>query len=132
MSEVVYLDSSALTKLVVAEGETGALRSYLSARPEQVTSALTRVEVSRACLRAGGCDPARLEAVLERIAYLQLDATILRRAAGIRPPTLRTLDAIHLASALRIAPDEVVAYDRRLIDAGGKRGLAISHPGVAA
>lgn len=57
---------------------------------------------------------------------------LLRRAGELASATLRSLDAIHLASALRIEPDEVVAYDRRLVAAAVERGLAVSSPGRAA
>ena len=69
---VVYLDASALAKLVVEEAETAALQAYLADRPERVTSILARVEVARALRRAGADRQARLEAVIEALTLIGL------------------------------------------------------------
>jgi predicted nucleic acid-binding protein len=115
---LVYLDSSALVKLVVAEPESMALIEHLEEWPQRVSSALALTELPRALDRAGLGAPAHRRArdVLGRIALVDVDRRILTTAATLEPSTLRTLDAIHLATALAIREDleMVVTYDRRL------------------
>ncbi len=55
---------------------------------------------------------------------------LLRTAARLTSGDMRTVDAIHLASALRIDADELIAYDRRLLAGAAGRGLAVAHPGA--
>ena len=99
---MVYLDSSALVKLVVTEPETAALRRYLRAHPERVSSALARVEVCRALRRTGATEATlrRTDQMLGRIALVAMDDPLLRAAAALSPSGLRSLDAVHLATAL--------------------------------
>ena len=115
---LLYLDSSALVKLVAPEPETPALLSLLEPRPEVVSSALARVEVLRAVARAGGKkrDLARARRVLSRVALVAVDDPILEAAATLDPVDLRSLDAIHLATALslRSEAEAIVSYDDRL------------------
>ena len=115
---LVYLDSSALVKLVVTEPESMALIERLEEWPRRVSSALALTELPRALERAGLGAPAQRRAreVLGRIALLDVDRRILTTAAALEPSTLRTLDAIHLATALAVREDLelVVTYDRRL------------------
>ncbi len=129
---VLYLDASAVVKLVVAEAESWALAERLRGR-RTATSALSRVEVERA-LRRAGLPRATIElagSVFRRIVRLGVDGGILARAAEIEPGTLRTLDAIHLASALALEGDleALVTYDRRLAQAGEHVGIAVESPG---
>ncbi len=129
---MVYLDSSAIIKLVVAEPESEALRAYLTGRKERVASGLARVEVFRALRRAHGGTPILLhhaDAVLEGIALVAVDEPVLRDAAGLEPRLLRSLDAIHLATALSLGElDAVVTYDRRLAAAAAEAGLEVASP----
>jgi predicted nucleic acid-binding protein len=115
---LVYLDSSALVKLVVTEPESMALIARLRAWPRRVSSALVLAEVPRALARGGFGAAAhrRAREVLGRLDLLDIDRRILATAAALRPTTLRTLDAIHLATALMVREDleAVVTYDRRL------------------
>jgi hypothetical protein len=115
---LVYLDSSALVKLVVAEPESMALMEQLRAWPQRVSSTLALTELPRALTRAGFGIAARRRAreVLGRVALLDIDRRILLTAAALEPRALRTLDAIHLATALTVREDlgAVVTYDRRL------------------
>jgi len=131
-SRVVYLDSSAIIKLVAPEAETPGLLAYLAERPRLVSSALARVETHRAIRRAGGSrsDRRRAEEVLARIALVRIDESILQQAADLPPAALRTLDALHLATALSVGPDlaELVTYDRRLADAAVAAGLDVVTP----
>lgn len=133
MSGLLYLDSSALVKLVVPEAETPDLLDVLSEWPQRVSSELAAVEVGRAARRASRDDAVRqrAEQVVAGLHLLRLDAAVLRRAAKIEPPALRTLDALHLASALEIAEDlgAFVAYDAALERAATAAGLTTLVPG---
>ena len=115
---LVYLDSSALVKLVIVEPESRALIEHLKEWPQRVSSALALTELPRALERAGLGVAAhrRAREVLGRIALIDVDRRILTTAATLQPSTLRTLDAIHLATALAVREDLelVVTYDRRL------------------
>jgi len=115
---LVYLDSSALVKLVVAEPESTVLMERLEAWPLRVSSVLALTELPRALGRAGFGAAARRRAreVLARVALVDVDRRILVTAAALEPRALRTLDAIHLATALTVREDleAIVTYDRRL------------------
>lgn len=131
---MIYLDTSALAKLVQTEAETRALREWLDARPDsrRVSSALARVELIRA-VRAEGPEATRVATLI----LVELDqmpmTTDLLDAAGALPLPLRSLDAIHLASALRLRGDldAFVAYDKRLLTAADQMGLPVAAPGTA-
>ena len=123
----VFLDSSALVKLVALEAETDALRAYLAdGKRGVVTSELAVTEVRRAGRRIGR-DPAT---ALAQCDVVLLRSELLTRAAELEPVTLRTLDAIHLATALSLGSEleAFVAYDERLLAAAGHHGLSIAAP----
>lgn len=128
----MYLDSSAIVKLVVAERETAALQAYLRGS-ELVSSEIAEVEVPRAAfLRTGRSESvARAADVLARLSLVTLDEDLRRSAAGATPAELRSLDAIHLASCQRLAGqlDAVVCYDRRLSAALAAASLRVEAPG---
>lgn len=128
----IYVDTSALVKLVVVEAESAALRSYFEdfRSDTQFTAALARTELVRAVARQGSndvIDNARL--ALTKLDLVAVTATLLDAATTIRPRELRTLDAIHLAAA-RTAPElrAVVTYDNRLAEAAGTAGLPVVTP----
>lgn len=129
---LAYLDSSALVKLVVHESGTGELRAWLSSHPAVVSSALAVTEVRRAIgrlsTRRSLSDRARL--VLDGVALLAVDNAILEVAAGLKPPELRTLDAIHVASALSLGTELLafVTYDDRQAGAARRAGLPVMRP----
>ena len=129
---MLYLDSSALVKLIVAEPESPALLKLLRAWPIRVSSALSLAEVPRALRRAGFSAGARRRArdVLARINLVDIDRRVLAGAAALDPAALRTLDAIHLATALSIREDlqAVVTYDRRLTAAAQRAQLEVLAP----
>ena len=130
MGGLTYLDASALVKLVVAERESWALGEALRERT-LLSCDVSRVEFPRA-VRSLGLGTAALDQasrVLERVAFHRVERTILERAAMLDPPHLRSLDAIHLATALGI-PDlaSVVTYDRRLAAAAEAAGLVVEAP----
>lgn len=128
---VAYLDSSAFVKLVVAEPESAALRRAIARWPQRASSALLRAETIRALRRSGntGQVPAARR-LLRAVSMVQVDQPLLDRAADLEPGELRTLDAIHLASALEIGPDlgVMLAYDIRLRSAAQAYGLVVESP----
>jgi len=126
----LYLDSSALVKLVVREAESAALRRLLRAHPVRVSSALARVEVTRAVRAQGPAVRARAQAVLTRVRLLRIDDDILATAAMLDPKVLRSLDAIHLASASALGAelDALVSYDARMRDAAAILGYPTLAP----
>lgn len=131
---VVYLDSSALVKLVIDEPEHESLRQHLrvmSARP--ASSALARVEVLRAATIARPAPDAHAlaERILGRCILLAVSDQVLREAGRRASLRLRSLDAIHLATALLVGPAELITYDQRLAEAAREHGLTVAQPGVA-
>jgi predicted nucleic acid-binding protein len=131
VTDAVYLDSSALVKLIVPEPETAALVAYLADHPRQVTSRLAHVEVARAAARLGLAEAPRVDAVLAQVSVSELDAEVAALAARVGPVALRTLDAIHLATALRLAGilAALVTYDARQAEAGDALGFLVVAPG---
>jgi predicted nucleic acid-binding protein len=128
---LVYLDASALVKLVVSEPETSALTGFLADREGRVTSRISAVEVGRAGRRAGSAIIAeRAEGALRSIAFIELSPEIARLAGQLDPPTLRSLDAVHVASAVSLGADAgpFVAYDIRLTEAAVAAGLEVTAP----
>lgn len=127
---MVYLDSSALVKLVVAEPESAALRRYLRKQPQRASCALARVEVVRAVKPHGAAAVARARRLLPRLDLIQLDDELLDDAAALDASVLRSLDAIHLAAAQTLADelDAVVTYDDRMTTAAGVLGLTVDAP----
>jgi predicted nucleic acid-binding protein len=132
VTPLVYLDTSALVKLVVTEPESTALLARLGAWPRRVSSALALTELPRALQWAGFGAGARRRAreVLGRLDLVDLDRRILLAAATLEPSTLRTLDAIHLAMALAVREDldAMVTYDRRLGAAAERAHLEVVTP----
>jgi len=127
---VVYLDSSALVKLVVAERESAALRRYLRSIPQRASCALAKVEVLRAVRPHGGAAMKRARGLLRRLDLVRLDDDLLDAAAALDAGVLRSLDAIHLAAAqvLGDALTAVVTYDDRMAAAAGRLGLPVAAP----
>lgn len=124
------MDSSALVKLVVEEPESAALRELLGRDADQLTSAIVEVEVVRAVRRVVPELLARARRVVAQIAIVELSDAIRARAAVLEPRTLRSLDAVHLATALAIGDDldGLVTYDRRMSAAAEDLGLVVSAP----
>jgi predicted nucleic acid-binding protein len=125
-----YLDASAAVKLVKSETESRALIKWLGTRPRLSSSALVRVELVRAIGRDEPEALARARRLLAELAMRDVDDEVLDRAGEIAPLTLRTLDAIHLATATLLGPDleAVVTYDRRMIEAARLYGLPVASP----
>ncbi len=125
-----YLDSSAIVKLAVREPESLALRRYLRRRQPLVSSALARTEVLRALLPAGDEAVARGRNVLERLDLVRVNDRILNAAGVLLPPELRSLDAIHLATARELGGElsALVTYDDRMVAAAKRMGYRIVQP----
>lgn len=129
---LVYCDASALVKLFVQEDVSQALRSFLSAERVLGSSELVRVEVLRTLRRRGDRrDEERAAAFLDSLTLIRLDAATVDRATRLGPATLRTLDALHLATALALnpLPRAFLCYDRRLGEAAREHGLQVAAPG---
>ena len=125
-----YLDSSAIVKLAVREPQSLALRRYLRRRRPLVSSALARTEVLRALLPAGDEAMTRGRAVLQHIDLVRVNDRILNAAGVLRPPRLRSLDAIHLATAQELGDElsALVTYDDRMVTAAKQLGYSVVQP----
>jgi uncharacterized protein len=126
-----YIDTSALTKLVVAEAETTALRDWFAAADrEPVSSDLARTELLRAVRRAAPDRVVRARDVLDSVTLVRVTTEIFEAAGHLDPSVLRTLDAIHLAAALDLGDDleGVVSYDDRLAGAARSHGINVVRP----
>ncbi len=130
---MIYLDSSAIVKLVRSEAETSALRAWLAKNPQPlVTSSLARTEAARALTRSEPTALGKLSAVLATFHQKSVTDAILDAAAMLPDPYIHSLDTIHLvtAEALGTALTTFVAYDRRLAALAQKRGLLVESPGM--
>jgi predicted nucleic acid-binding protein len=128
--KATYLDSSALVKLAVREPESVALRRYLRRRRPLIASALVRTEVTRALLPLGAEAVQRGQHVLARIDLVRINDRVLDAAGAMLPAELRSLDAIHLATAQQLGADlaRIVTYDDRMAMAADQLGLAVARP----
>jgi predicted nucleic acid-binding protein len=132
----IYADTSALAKLFIAEKESDELKRWLLKQgdPHLMSSALLGVELIRLL---GLVNPAMVGAAEEFLAedmdIVEITPTQLSDAASVRPPRLRTLDALHLATALDLGEvvDVVLTYDKLLVEAARAAGLAVAFPGAA-
>jgi uncharacterized protein len=129
---MIYLDSTAIVKLVHAEAESAALRAWLDERADTgwISSVLAEIESFRALARYAPEAAARLPAVLDQIDLIGLDSPVRILAQTVRPATVRSLDAIHLGTALhtRHTLTSFVTYDKRLLDAALAAGLPAEAP----
>lgn len=130
MMRAAYLDSSAVVRLVIAEPESAALRRYVRRRRPLVSSALARTEVLRALLSFGEVALARGRRVLRTIELMRVNDRVFEVAGTLLPAEVRSLDAIHLATAQQLGDDlgVVVTYDVRMADAAAKLGLETHSP----
>lgn len=129
---MIYLDSSALVKLAVTEPESAALADWLrdSSQLLRVSSPLVRVEVPRAVWRADPGSLPQAYTIVRRLREIRMTEAVLTRAAGVRPNVLRTLDAIHVASAMSVRDNltALVSYDKRMLAAAQDAGLPTASP----
>ena len=131
---MIYLDSAALVKMIRPEAATPALRDWLNARPDAMlmSSVLAEVEVTRALRRVA---PEALPAIphaLARLYRVEIGPSIRAAAGLIGNAAVRTLDAIHLATAQSVGVEleALVSYDQRLLRAGDELGLPTASPGA--
>ena len=130
---VLYVDSSALLKRVVVEAESFAVRAMLRERHLAgdllTASSLAWLEVWRSLRRAGVEDLEEVvAAALSGVAEHTLDEAVLQRARRVGTDELRSLDAIHLASAIAVGADAILTYDTRLAGAAAAVGLVALAP----
>jgi uncharacterized protein len=129
---MIYLDSAAVVKLVHAESESQALRDWLDERAGTgwTSSVLVEIESFRALARHAPEAVTRLHPVLDLIDLVELDPSVRILAQTVKPATVRSLDAIHLGTALRIRSrlTSFVTYDKRLADAADAAGLTVDMP----
>lgn len=137
----VYLDSSALIKRALTERGSDELREVVarhsSANHLMMSSALGTVEVSRILRSRLDTQPPQyvtdlVELALGGVAECALSSQVIGIARRLGPGSLRSLDAIHLATASIVAADVVIAYDERLLQAASELGFRTASPGVAA
>ncbi len=119
-------------KLVIEEPESPALEGYLSRDALLATSRIALVEVPRATRLANPSEEVREETgrLLQACLLLAVGDRVLRTAAEITSSAVRTLDAIHLSTALYIEADELLTYDRRLLAAAEAQGVTAVAPGL--
>jgi predicted nucleic acid-binding protein len=130
--EAVYLDSSAFVKLFIPEPDSAALTSYLASRRHRVSAMLLRTEALRTAVRAM-LSPQRMSLVrrlLDGVSLIPADATLSDEAGILRPPELRSLDAIHLATARSLGTRlaALVTYDQRLAESAAWYGIPVASP----
>ncbi len=137
MAGRVYLDTSAVAKLFIAERETPDLRQWLASHPTPlrlVSSALLGVELLRLLGLANPTMVGPAESFLAtNVDIVEITPPVLGDAARVPPPRLRTLDAIHLATALDLGDslDAILTYDKLLAEAARAAGLLVASPGAA-
>lgn len=130
---MIYLDSSALLKLVLQEPQSDQLQEWLTSRRDirSVSSELARVEVLRSCRRMAPATLPAARTLLLRLDLVPLTGAVVELASDLDGVHLRSLDALHLASALLLgdAMSTFVAYDQRLLAAAAEAGLDVVQPG---
>lgn len=133
-----YADASALVKLVRDEPESHALRAFL-VDADLVSCELVLTEVPRAIRRAAAQDPrlaaeilmTRTAEIVDAVALVPLDRALLLAAGAFAEPSLRALDAIHIAAAVDLLPlDGFLSYDERQAAAARLAGLRTMSPGA--
>jgi uncharacterized protein len=128
---LVYLDASAIAKLVVVERESSAITRFLVDWESRVTSRISAVEVTRAVRRTARRElVGRTEALLDSVAFVELSPEIAHLAGRLDPIMLRSLDVVHIASALSLGSDAgpFVTYDARMQGAATAAGLDVQVP----
>lgn len=130
---LIYADSSALVKLVIHEPESASLAEHLEIDHVLATSRISLVEVPWAVELANPSIEVQeaVEVLLASCLLVAVTTPLLRAARRLSSASVRTLDAIHLASAVRIDADEVLAYDPRLLAAATEQALSTASPGNA-
>lgn len=128
---MIYVDTSALVKLAVAEPGSATLVKRIAGR-QLISSALARTETLRAVVRLCPEALAGVTGLLDRVALVAISDSILADATAVTPASVRTLDAIHLATARQLGDvvDVLISYDLRMLAAAAAWGIAAESPGV--
>ena len=128
---ILYVETSAVAKLMIEEPESVRLAAHLDRAVEQddslLSSMLLETELRRLAVRTG-VGQAVVTRLLERFDLLEIDRSLYREAGLLPGPYLRSLDAIHVAAALRANADAMVTYDVRQADAADGAGLSVQSP----
>lgn len=126
---MIYVDTSALVKLVIREVESDAVDRYLT-DADMVSSTLLLVEARRGTLCRSPAKLPHLDLVLRRVEMIEMSSAVVEAASRLPDPALRSLDAIHLATALLVREDveALLTYDDRLAAAAAAHGLAVTAP----
>ncbi len=125
----LYLDTSAALKLVLDEPESAALVAHLDRqRPELLACWLLETELRRAAVREPALTQTAVSDLLTGVALHGTPASLFREAGLLPGPHLRSLDALHLAAALRLGVDRLLTYDGRMASAARELGLAVLAP----
>ncbi len=126
----VYVDTSALGRMLLDEPDATAIEDSLRAYDRRVASRLLRVELRRVGLRTNLLDG--VGELLAEVALIPFDESILTAAETVPPSTIATLDAIHLATAVRLAEagelDALMTYDKQLITGAKQHGITVLSP----
>jgi len=126
----VYVDTSAIGRVLLGEPDAGAVLQALHEFEQHVASRLLGIELRRLALREGLLEQA--DQLLTGVSLLPLDSAVLAAAETVRPATVATLDAIHLVTALRVRDaqliDTVMTYDRRLAEGAREHGMSVIAP----
>lgn len=124
-----YLDTSAAMKLIVEEVESAALaRAIDEQQPELVACVLLETELRRAMHREPALNQQMATAVLEGVSLYEVPVSLFQEAGLLPGMRLRSLDALHLAAAIRLGVDHVVTYDARMVEAAHDLGLRLLAP----
>ncbi len=127
---MIYIDTSALLRVIFPDDTTPVLEEYLGRDPELVSSTLLQVEARRGTLRRAPRRLPQVDVVLREVEIVGIGDAVIESAGRLSDPHLRSLDAIHLATALLIGEDveALLTYDDRLADAARAHGLAVVSP----
>ncbi|MET0603676.1 MAG: PIN domain-containing protein [Baekduia sp.] len=127
----IYLDTSALGRVVLDEPDGAAIGAALAAFDAVISSRLLAIELHRMGLRTGIARE-EIETWLTGVSLVPMDDAILSAAESVSPASVATLDAIHLATALQLAAGQhvtsIMTFDARLAEGAGKHGLAVIAP----
>jgi predicted nucleic acid-binding protein len=126
-----YLHTSAFVKLCWPEPESEVLHGYLRQWPLRVSAVLLCTEALRAAQRQPAARVEQTQRLLERMPMMEVDRTLFRQAGLLGPSTMRSLDAVHIATAMSLGPDlgVVITYDERMAAAARLFGLPVASPG---
>ncbi|MGL5852033.1 MAG: type II toxin-antitoxin system VapC family toxin [Phycicoccus sp.] len=127
---MIYIDTSALLRVIFPDDTTPALQRYLDRDPALVSSALLQVEARRGTLRRAPLRLPQVDVVLSEVEVVEIGDAVIESAGRLADPRLRSLDAIHLATALLVGEDvdALLTYDDRLAEAAREHGLEVVSP----